>query len=314
MNWKMKNAMFFILETIPFGERVYYLFQKYITGSVWVDDAHFKSYFETKVKIHLETIEEFGKSKIHDSTFFEFGAGWDMLAAIGLARGGTYIAVDLNNYAHPELVRNTIDLYKRNASFLSLFYDRNELDEDGTKFVQLSFHSSKKLKEDLKRVFNIDYYAPMDAGNTPFHTHSVDYVISNVSLEHIPYKDIDRIFHECHRLLKDDGLLSVTVDYTDHWQHTDPSISVFNYMQYSEKEWKKYNPSMHYQNRLQHSDYVKLLEKNGFAVIKTSVSVRDEERKILEAMAVSDRFDNYSIDELLLRSEHFVAIKKYCRI
>ena len=88
MHWKTKNALFHLFESIPFGDKAYYLMQKYITKSVWVDDAHFKSYFDTKVKRHLDAIQEFGSSKIADSTFFEFGAGWDMLAPIGFGMGG----------------------------------------------------------------------------------------------------------------------------------------------------------------------------------------------------------------------------------
>lgn len=44
MNWKMKNVMFHVFGILPLGDRAYYLLQKYITKSVWVDDAHFKNY------------------------------------------------------------------------------------------------------------------------------------------------------------------------------------------------------------------------------------------------------------------------------
>lgn len=306
MNWKIKNAMFYLFEGVPFGDKLYYLMQKYITKSVWVDDSHFRCYFETKVKNHLEVIRKYGNRRIDESVFFEFGAGWDMLAPIGFGIGGgqRYIAVDLNDYAHPELVKNTMELYSRNRDFIEKYYDS---DVFSTQYARID--DIDGTLELIKELFHIEYYAPMDAGNTPFNSASIDYVISNVSLEHIPYEDVRRIFKECYRLLKADGILSVTVDYSDHWQHTDNRISVFNYMKYSEKRWKKYNPSIHYQNRLRQSDYLRLLKESGFEIIQQIPSYREDEREILKGIEIDEYFKKYSFEELLLRDEHFIAKK-----
>lgn len=305
MNWKVKNRLFFILQNIPYGKFVYYMLQKHLTKSVWLDDKMFIDYYASKVSRHVKSIAEFGDCPINEATFFEFGAGWDMLAPIGFALNDAkrYIAVDLNSYAHPELVKNTLDLYKRNCVIDDL---KNKYRIDS--ILSRKIDTLDKLLYLLKEIFSIEYYAPMDAANTQFKPKCIDYVISNVSLEHIPYKDIERIFKECYRLLKDDGLLSVTIDYTDHYSHTDPNISVFNYMKYSDEQWKAYNPYLHYQNRLKQSDYIALFEKSGFQIIsiKSKSSSGDFD---LSNMTIDERFMKYSHEELLILEDHFLVKK-----
>ena len=63
-------------------------------------------------------------------------------------------------------------------------------------------------------------------------------------------------------------------------------------MKYSDDEWKKYNPRMHYQNRSQHSNHVRLLEDNGFDVIKLFSSLDENESPILASIMLADRFKN----------------------
>ncbi|WP_027396887.1 class I SAM-dependent methyltransferase [Anaerovibrio lipolyticus] len=306
MNWKLKNNLFFILQNIPFGMEIYYVLQKYVTKSVWVSDNQFPNYYKEKVANHLKFIKEYGKCPIDKATIFEFGAGWDMLAPIGFALNGAkkYIAVDINRYAHPELVKNTIELYKRN------FKNDNETESNVKleRCLEGFVNSTDKVKDLLREEFSIEYFAPMDAGNTNFESGSFDYVISNVSLEHIPYDDIERIFGECNRILKADGLISATVDYSDHFAHSDPNISVFNYMQYSDSAWEKYNSYIHFQNRLRRSDYIELLTKSGFEIVTLSSVVSDGNE--LKHIKLDQRFAKYPLEELLITHDHFLARKK----
>lgn len=68
-------------------------------------------------------------------------------------------------------------------------------------------------------------------------------------------------------------------------------------------------PTLKIMNRLRHSDYVELLEKNGFKVIKTVVDAEKDERTILEKTDLSYEFRKYDFKELLMRGEHFIVIK-----
>jgi hypothetical protein len=63
---------------------------------------------------------------------------------------------------------------------------------------------------------------------------------------------------ECHRLCHSGSVLSLKIDYSDHYANADLTISKYNFLRYSAAEWRKYNPSLHYQNRLRHCDYRKI--------------------------------------------------------
>ena len=112
------------------------------------------------------------------------------------------------------------------------------------------------------------------------------------------------------RLLRKGGLISVTVDYSDHWSHSDPSITEYNFLRYSEDEWHRYNPSLHYQNRLRHSDYYKMLQNAGFQIIKEEFLQPDDKAyKKIKTITVSEELKKYSIEDLLITRGWFVAKK-----
>ena len=57
----------------------------------------------------------------------------------------------------------------------------------------------KNYKDVLKKFLRIDYNAPLDAKNTGIQSNSIDFIISNATMEHIPQKDLPDIIKECYR-------------------------------------------------------------------------------------------------------------------
>ena len=93
------------------------------------------------------------------------------------------------------------------------------------------------------------------------------FVYQQVHLEHIPKDSIKKIFIELRRILKKDGVVCATIDYTDHYAHTDKNIGLLNFLSYSDEEWKKYNHNCNYQNRLRHYDYETLFSELMFKIV-----------------------------------------------
>ena len=133
----------------------------------------------------------------------------------------------------------------------------------------INFRSKIKIKS-LKNLesYGIYYKAPYDARNTHFLDKSIEACISTDTLEHIPESEIIAIFNELHRILKDGGIISAIIDYSDHYSHTDKNISLLNFLKFNEDEWGKYNHKYHYQNRLRHNEYINIFLKAGFSLIK----------------------------------------------
>src|SRR5690606_28209828 len=96
---------------------------------------------------------------------------------------------------------------------------------------------------------------------------SVDFIISNTTLEHIDRKTLTGIFHSFGRLITKDGLMSHLIDMSDHFSHGDPSIGSYNFLQYPEAQFRFINTALLYQIRFRASDYRQMLTESGFEVV-----------------------------------------------
>src|SRR5439155_13415093 len=148
---------------------------------------------------------------------------------------------------------------------------------------------------ELAERFGINYRAPGDARQTGLPARSLDCVTSSNTLEHIPRDDIRAILRECHRCLRDDGVMSFLIDYQDHYSYFDKKISGLNFLQYSDRTWMLYNPSLHYQNRLRHKDYLALFAETGWEVIEEHRHpIAAEDLGALGKLRVDTRFAGYA--------------------
>lgn len=291
--WKIKAKSFYVLEKIPFGDKVYYFIQRYITKSLNQTIPGFKRGFSSKVLFTFEKIEKYGNTPIEEAKFYEFGAGWNLLSPIGLAycigesakHGFSYICIDLNEFMHKREVFDTMEFCRKNSEWI----------KDNVHSIKGKKHEYTPIKEetvigrggvqDYLRRLGIEYKAPCDARRTGFDSESFDYIISNTTMELIPAKDLQSILSECYRIIKTGGLMCVTINYIDHYTNFDNSISIYNFLKYDSKEWEKFCPNFHYQNRLRHSDYKKLFEKTGFFILEETVTqASKEEYKLLESI------------------------------
>ena len=188
---------------------------------------------------------------------FEFGAGKDLAQNLFLSSlvGKQYL-VDLNLMIDLDLCEAArTDLIEN-----SMLEDRGEL---------------SSVNDLLK--YGIHYRAPADAANTVLADGSIDVCISTATLEHIPEDSIRKILSELYRIMRDGGLVSAVIDYSDHYSHTDGSISQLNFLKYSDNRWMRYNHRCHYQNRLRHNRYVELFNQNGFKLIREELDFSDHE-------------------------------------
>jgi SAM-dependent methyltransferase len=155
--------------------------------------------------------------------------------------------------------------------------------------------------DDLERKYRIRYCAPGDARNTGLAGGSVDFVCSNSTLEHIPRDDIRRILEECVRIARPGAIFSHVVDYKDHFSYADRSVSMFNFYRYSDRAWQRWNPPNHFQNRLRHSDYVRLFAEQP---LRTLIELPWRTEQV--PTPIAEEFQKYSPEDLRTHSAYFV--------
>jgi len=301
MNWKRKAQIQNVLSHLPGGVEVYYWLQKNVTKSLPPPESKLIEYFEMEVE-HVETCREHLDVPLSEATFFQFGAGWTMGSPLTFYSFGVkkQILVDIRRLIRPELINCSIQFLQKMAETAPF---TNKLD-------QIVSKDKNRAVEQLREWWGIDYRAPADARSTGLPDNSVDAITSTNTLEHIPKQDIANILTECRRILKPGGVLSFQVDYQDHYSYFDRNVSLFHYLQFSESEWKRYNPSLHYQNRLRHCDYIKLYQQAGFDTIcDRPQELREEDVQCVSSMTVDSRYADYSVEELATRTSRTVLTK-----
>jgi hypothetical protein len=106
-----------------------------------------------------------------------------------------------------------------------------------------------------------------DARRTGLAPGSIEFFVSNNTLEHIPPDALRALMAEFRRLAAPGAVMDHFIDMRDHYSSFDRSISRLNYLRYHERVWRLFNNRLHYQNRLRISDYRAIIEAAGFAIV-----------------------------------------------
>jgi SAM-dependent methyltransferase len=302
MNWRVKALLQQLLSRSPQGERLNHFLQRYVTRSLPTGDASC-AIIVAQAREHVRTVARHSRRALEDAVFYEFGAGWDLMIPLAYYGLGVnrQILVDFRPLVRPELVNATIAQFARLRPDLGLFrVPAQPLAGEVTAALAL-----------LRERYGMEYRAPADARDTGLPAAGVDCITSTNTLEHIPRDDIARILTECRRILADDGVMSFRIDYQDHFSYFDSRISVYNFLRYSERTWTWYNPSLHYQNRLRHSDYMQLIRNAGFEIIEEHrTDPSDADRALLGTLPVDQRFRHYEQPDLGVRGALLVVRKR----
>lgn len=300
MDFRIKCLLQTIFSFVPRGEILNYFFQKYIARTFPPDNNYFlgKTAFAF---LHYNNFLKYNKLEIRNGKYYEFGAGWTLEIPLSMGFLGFDVhCIDIRKLIVPELIMDTLAKFESNK------------DELPFRICPVKNENIKNviITEQLKNNYRVNYIAPMDARNTSFEDNSFDFISSTSTLEHIPKEDILPILKECYRILNKGGVMSLIIDYKDHWSYFDKSISNFNFLRYSSKEWKKFNPSLHYQNRLRHSEYIDLISQTNFKVVNIlTFGSNDNVNKAFKAMECAADFENYMFDDLIIGESRMVLLK-----
>lgn len=275
--WKLKSSIFGSIDFFNVPSVLYFL-QKYVSKR--------SKRGNLRISPNWESHKKFLKQHRATDKVFEFGAGKNLAQNFFVSDIVTsQLVVDLNPMLDFELVNNV----------------RHQI----SKIVALKSHSEIDSLAKLAS-YGIEYRAPYDASKTDLRDKSLNACISTNTLEHIPKESIVAIFSEIFRILKNDGIVSAKIDYSDHYAHTDKSISLLNYLKFDKDTWKKYNHDCHYQNRLRHYDYIKIFKECGFVVIEEELQYEEDNIPTEVVKAFKGK------DETWRATSSHILLKKSC--
>ncbi|MDJ0595547.1 MAG: methyltransferase domain-containing protein [Pleurocapsa sp. MO_226.B13] len=275
MHWKLKAAIQNSISLLPSSASyaAYYWIQKRFGGLKSFNPmSRLSAGVETWRYILQQGHEPSGK------TFLEVGTGRVPFVPLAywLMGAKKTITIDLNPYMKSELIVDSLDRIKKNReeilNFFGSLIDRKRFN----RLLEFCDHS-QPTEEEFLDLCQIDYIAPGDAANTPLPDCSIDYHTSYAVFEHIPQEVLKEILEEGNRITKNNGLFVHRIDYSDHFSHSDKSISAINFLQYSDAEWKRYAGNRYmYTNRLRHDDFVNLFVSVGHEVIESKFNILEQ--------------------------------------
>jgi hypothetical protein len=94
----------------------------------------------------------------------------------------------------------------------------------------------------------------------------------------------------------------------DHYSYGDTSISPFNFLKFGDRAWGLVNSSLHYQNRLRRSDYLRLVEGAGLTIVDDEHGEPSQaDLETVAGLRRGRRFAGYDERDLAVREVHLVA-------
>jgi hypothetical protein len=242
INWKLKSALFKILSFLKLYQILFFI-QKKITKRSKIHINEIIFYWD----YHYKYLKENNSKSV-----IEIGAGKSLAQNI-------YLCYKFNQ----KLEQTLIDI--SNMLDLDLF---NEANEQISRLLGLNNLPKASSLNDLEKYYNIKYLAPMSLEKIAKSKLKYDACISSTTLEHLPLDELKESFVFLKNIIKEDGIISAAIDYSDHYAHTDKNIGNLNYLKFSDEEWKKYNSPMLYQNRLRHQDYREIFKLQGYKIFE----------------------------------------------
>jgi SAM-dependent methyltransferase len=303
VSWRQKAAVQRVLSALPGGDRANFVFQRYVTRGLPLTDVKLRRSIEQGVA-HVQRLESVSGRSVRGRQFFEFGAGYDLhmplvLWCLGVDRQSV---IDIRSLARTDLVEGVARRLAgtlRHPNFVRVPPSMAELDLAYDQWLP-----------SLLAELGIEYQAPRDARATGLPEGSVDFVTSTNTLEHVPQDDIAAILRECRRILRDDGLMSFKIDYKDHYSYFDDSISAYNFLTLDEATWRRHNPSLAFQNRLRHRQYVDIIRAAGFEIVEEDVTRGSaEDLAVLRSMPLAPPFAGVAVEDLAVRASRMVLAK-----
>jgi hypothetical protein len=99
------------------------------------------------------------------------------------------------------------------------------------------------------------------------------------------------------------------IDTGDQFAAGDRSINSINFLQYSEKEFSKYNSAICFQNRLRPPTYLQIIKEHNFEILIYETQVDSRALRELPQMKIHSEFLNMTPEEICTKSV-FVLAKK----
>ena len=302
MPWKTKALIQRLLHYLPGGHIAYHTGQKYV-GSLRTVKIHSKMQQAFRLVSCLTELENLDVLKGKQG--IEIGTGWIpvipiLFWALGLKTSDTF---DIERLLLPKHLIQAAHQFVQLPLSYQPFITEEASKEVQAKVASLAqFLTTQPTAQELLEYCCIRYHAPYDAAMTSLPDASVDFVFSNTVLEHVDQAGIHRLFTEMRRVLRPGGYMLHLIDLSDHFSHQDKTITSINFLQFSDKEFARYNTRFLFQNRLRASQWQHIFASHGFEIRHCQANIDQRAIPALPMLSLDANFQNLSVHDICTSS------------
>ena len=304
--WKAKAIIQKAISFLPYKENINYFFQRYVTKGVLLNEEHF-TYKLEHARDHLQFFEEL-KGGIQGKRVLELGTGWYPIVPIAffLYDVGEFISIDISSWMNYESQLATIAVFQEWEEEDKLKDVLPDIKTENWNILIEILENKEKYPNSttINQALRFTPYIK-DARNSGFETNSFDFICSNNTFEHIYPEILKPILKEFDRIVKSNGAMSHFIDLSDHFAHFDASINIYNFLRFSEQQWRRIDNSIQPQNRLRWKDYEQIYKELGISY--TALKVRKGDLALLASVPLSEEYSAYTPEELALSHGYMVT-------
>ncbi len=306
--WVLKACFQKTISFLPFKHQLNFFCQKYITKGVFLSDEYFEDRL-IHAASHLGGYKKLSSKTIPGKTL-ELGTGWYPVVPFMLFLCGSdeIHSIDIASLTNKERLVTTINKFYKNLSDPEknkLFSSFTILPGRLRQFNELAQNASTYTEEQILKKLNL-HFSITDASQTNFNSDYFDLVHSNNTFEHVYPEVLKNILREFFRITKkENGVMSHFIDMSDHFAHFDKSITIYNFLQFSESQWKWIDNSIQPMNRLRLPDYVKMYQELNIPVSYTEC--RPGNLRELSTITLDKKFEKFSREEIALSHSYIFS-------
>ena len=242
-----------------------------------------------------------GKELLRDGdSVLEVGTGWFHHDAFLLYLTGDYHIhlFDIEDKARHEYIVNYLANLLDNSVLVAteLELDESEVREKLRRLLSLG------SRDAIYGACNFVPCITRDVTEPFLPERSIDFMVSNCVLNHIPPGLLLPELDALQRMLKTDGRMYHLLGHDDHWSFHDPSANLFNYYRYSDRLYRLlFETGLEYQNRLVKQEWLRVFDRADLEVEDYSALITPESRAAIQALPQIDgRFAGYPLEELAI--------------
>ena len=308
--WHLKAFVQKTISYLPGSSRLNYFFQRYVTKGVLLDDTHF-GYKIQHAADHLSHFKQYSPETGADAKIVELGLGWyPVIPTMFFLTGrGQTISYDIYDWMTP---KSMITAFKKilewseDGRLAPLFAKHEIIPERLDQLRKIVEQPEGYTRESLNHIIGLTPRV-QDVRKSGLASASIDFICSNNTFEHVHNEVLPGILAEFQRVLKPAGISSHFIDMSDHFAHFDTSISVYNFLQFSERQWRRIDNNIQPQNRLRLLDYQAIYQGLEIPILDTII--RPGNLDSLSSVSLASPFRELPAEQVAITHAYLISTR-----